>query len=715
MSVSLKSAAIDTIALKEGPYVVISAEDGSMTPADAGLGLYVHDVRFLSAFEVRINGLLPLPLGASDRQTYVATVQLVNPALELADGRVLPPQAISIRRARFIDGGLRERIGILNSTPEAVSIDLAIDVDADFSDMFTLRGYHDGPPATVSTGQRPGGLILSARGADGVLRETTVSTEPPPTTVSDRTLTFAVVLGPQQRYVVEVEVVLTEDGERPVAGSGAAFDQAIEDLQTRHARFVAAGTRIAVPGSRVGALLERSALDLRALVDHEPTGPVVTAGIPWYAVPFGRDALIVGLQTLSFHPELALGALRFLARYQGAKLDPFTEEEPGKIFHELRRGELARLGVVPHRPYYGTVDATPLFVCLFVETVRWLGDRAVYHRLLPHALAALEWCDTYGDLDGDGFVEYTSLPGSPLHNKGWKDSAISLSYRDGSPVELPAALVEVQAYVYAAKHGLASLAAELGDDALARRLGAEAAALRERFELAFWLPDERCYAQALDARKRPIDAPTSNAGHALWAGIASPDRAALLVERLLEPDMFTGWGIRTLSSTYPTYNPMSYHNGSVWPHDNSLIAAGMAAYGQRVAAGRVIGAMLDAADHFPDHRLPELFCGFSRDRRYASRPVEYLVSCVPQAWSAGAPFLLLQAALGLRPGAFGEPPALDPALPEGLDRIEVRGLRGGGLRAAERRHSFSVRRTRRGVRVMGDLAVRPIVPPTDAG
>ena len=709
MATSLKGAATATIALKEGPYVAVTAEDGSMTPPDAGFGLYVHDVRFLSAFEVRVAGAAPLLLSASDRETYVATMQLVNPPLRLPDGRSVPRQALSIRRARFIDGGVRERIGLLNTGPTAVPLELSIELDADFGDMFAVRGYRASAAATVTVANVDGGVVLSARGADGVLRATSVTTEPAPYAATDRTLRYQRELAPQERLVVEVTVVPTEDGQRPDPGTGRPFDEAIELVRDRYAAFLGAGTRIETTNGRLADLLRRSALDLRALVDHAATGPMLTAGIPWYAVPFGRDALITGLETLAFHPELALGALRFLAAHQGQRVDPFTEEEPGRIFHELRRGELARLGAVPHRPYFGTVDATPLFVCLFVETVRWLGDRGLYDELLPHALAALEWCDTSGDPDGDGFVEYASGPGSPLRNKGWKDSATSLSNRDGSPVELPAALVEVQAYVYAAKHRLARLAAELGDAPLAGRLEKEAADLRARFEAAFWLPDERCYAQALDARKLPVDAVTSNAGHCLWAGIASPERAALLVERLLEPDMFTGWGIRTLSSSYPTYSPMSYHNGSVWPHDNALIAAGMAAYGHRLAAGRVIGAVLEAAGHFADHRLPELFCGFARDHRYASRPAEYLVSCSPQAWSAGAPFLLLQAALGLRPVEFGRPPAIDPVLPDGIDRLDFR-----GVLAAGRRRSFTVRRTARGVRVGGDLAVLPWGMPVEA-
>ncbi|HEY8198251.1 MAG TPA: glycogen debranching N-terminal domain-containing protein [Candidatus Limnocylindrales bacterium] len=708
MVTSTPSPAVSTISLKEGHAVVVTAMDGSMDPPGAGFGLYLNDVRFLSRFELTLDGQTPLLLSASDRETYVATVQLVNDPLPLPGGGTLPRQALSIRRARFIDGGLRERIGVLNSSPHPVTLDLALEVDADFGDMFAVRGYRRGTPAVVSAAATADGLTLAATGADAVVRETRVSTIPRPNAVVGQTLHYEVALGPQERFVLETRAIPTEDGQLVEPGSGAPFDDAIERMRDRYAAFLRGATHIATSDARVDDLLLRSALDLRALIDMAPTGPIPTAGIPWYAVPFGRDSLITGFETLAFQPDLALGTLRFLARYQGQKVDPFTEEEPGKIFHELRRGELARLGTVPHRPYYGTVDATPLFVCLFVEVVRWLGDRNVYDELLPNALAALAWCDTYGDPDGDGFVEFTSGPDSPLRNKGWKDSVASLSLPDGSAAELPAALVEVQAYVYRAKHGLAALARGLGDDDLADRLAEEAESLRERFEAAFWLESESCYAQALDARKEPVAAVTSNAGHALWAGIASPTRAARLVERLMRADMSTGWGIRTLSTTYPTYSPMSYHNGSVWPHDNALIVAGMTAYGHREAAMAIVSAQLEAGRYLPDHRLPELFCGFARDRRYASRPTEYLVSCSPQAWSAAAPFLLLQSALGLRPGdRFGAAPVIDPVLPEGIERIAVhRMLAAGGP------WSSLVRRTSRGLRISGGLVQQPLGPPS---
>ena len=410
MVTSTPSPAVSTISLKEGHAVVVTAQDGSMDPPGAGFGFYLNDVRFLSRFELTLDGQTPLLLSASDRETYVATVQLVNDPMPLPDGGTLPRQALSIRRARFIDGGLRERIGVLNSSPHPVTFDLALEVDADFGDMFAVRGYRRGTPAQVSTAATLDGLTLVATGADAVVRETRISTIPRPKAVVGQTLHYEVALGPQERFVLETRAIPTEDGQLVEPGSGAPFDDAIERLRDRYAAFLRAATHIATSDARVDDLLLRSALDLRALVDLAPTGPIPTAGIPWYAVPFGRDSLITGFEALAFQPDLALGTLRFLARYQGQKVDPFTEEEPGKIFHELRRGELARLGTVPHRPYYGTVDATPLFACLFVEVVRWLGDRQVYDELLPNALAALAWCDTHGDPDGDGFVEYTADP-----------------------------------------------------------------------------------------------------------------------------------------------------------------------------------------------------------------------------------------------------------------------------------------------------------------
>jgi glycogen debranching enzyme len=692
-----------TVSLKEGEVVLITPDDGSIPVDDAGAaGLYYHDMRYVCVFELRVNGERPMLLSANGDENYVATFQLINPRLVLADGSVLEPQSLSIRRTRFVADGWRERIGLLNCSAQTVTLEIALVVDADFQDLFSIRGYHTQEMAHVSREMRDGGVNLSARGADGIVRTTRVRTIPDPTAVVGRELRFTRTLAPQEVFAMEVRLIPFEDDRPPTSGL-RDFDEAIDTVRESYRGFLKDSTHWRTSRERLDReLLERSARDLRALLDFDATGPYPTAGIPWYATPFGRDGIVAGLQSLCFNPDVAVGTLRLLARYQGRKVDPYTEEEPGKILHELRRGELARLGRVPHRPYYGTVDATPLFVSLFVETVRWLGDWSLYRELLASADAALRWCDTFGDPDGDGFVEYgSSGSGVELRNKGWKDSKSSLSYRDGAYAELPAALVEVQAYIYHAKRGMAELASLDGDAERAARLHREAEALRERFENAFWMPGERCYAQALDAGKRQIDAVTSNAGHALWAGIASPERGRLVAERLMERDMFSGWGVRTLSSGYPTYNPMSYHNGSVWPHDNSLIAMGFAAYGRRDLANQIITAMIDAGLRFPNARLPELFCGFFRDQRFANRPADYLVSCIPQAWSAAAPFLFVQTMLGLRPELASRELRVDPDLPQWLERVDVQ-----SLRALGRRYTFRVRRTSRGFRISGDLRKR---------
>ncbi|HKW78584.1 MAG TPA: glycogen debranching N-terminal domain-containing protein [Candidatus Limnocylindria bacterium] len=699
-----------TVSLKEGEVVVITPDDGSIPGDDPGShGLYYHDMRFVSVFELRINGERPMLLSANGDENYVATFQLINDKLVLADGTELEPQSLSIRRTRFVADGWRERIGLLNCSAQTVTLEISLTVDADFQDLFSIRGFRSGDPAHVIREMREGGVNLTARGADGVVRATRIRTIPNPTAVVGRELRFTRTLAPQEVFAMEVRLIPSEDDQPPTAGL-RDFDEAIDAVRESYKAFLKASTEVRTSRERLDReLLERSARDLRALLDFEPTGPYPTAGIPWYATPFGRDGIIAGLQSLSFNPDVAVGTLRLLARHQGKKVDPFTEEEPGKILHELRRGELARLGRVPHRPYYGTVDATPLFVSLFVDTVRWLGDWSLYRELLGHADAALRWCDTFGDPDRDGFVEYGSTgSGVELRNKGWKDSRSSLSYRDGSLAELPAALVEVQSYVYHAKRGMAELASLDGDAERASRLHQEAEALREHFEDAFWMPAERCYAQALDAAKRQVDAVTSNAGHALWAGIASAERGALVAKRLMERDMFSGWGVRTLSSSYPTYNPMSYHNGSVWPHDNSLIAAGFAAYGQHELAHQIITAIVDAGLRFPNARLPELFCGFFRDQRFANRPADYLVSCIPQAWAAGSPLLFVQTILGLRPELASRELRVDPHLPDWLERVDVE-----GLRALGRRYTFRVRRTARGIRVSGDLR-RPAGTPVAA-
>jgi glycogen debranching enzyme len=687
--------------LKEDQLVLITDDDGGLPLGTATpLGLYYHDTQFLSGYKLRINGREPLLLSSNTEQNYVATFQLMHTegGATLGSARHAA-DTLSIRRTRFLADGLRERIGVLNANPRPVRLVIELEFESSFRDMFAVRGYHepriDAPETNIE--RRPEGIVFERLGRDGVRRTSEITLRPAPDAVVGTSMRVERELAPQQVLTLELSVIPREDGAGE-APSPSRFDDALDALNARYRRFIRSCTRYTTSSETLDeGLIARSALDLRALLEFHEGGPFPTAGIPWYAVPFGRDALICAYQTLGWNPDLARGTLRLLARYQGVKVDEYTEEEPGKIFHELRRGELARLGEIPHRPFYGSVDSTPLFALLFAETVKWTGDRALWRELLPAAERALTWSDSpYGDPDRDGYVEYGHR-GTTLRSQGWKDSQDSLSERDGSWSELPAALVEVQAYVYAAKMGLADLYSIDGDSKRAERLRAEAEDLRARFDRDFWMPDQSSYAQALNGKKQQVPAVTSNAAHALWAGIATPERAALLVRRLMEPDMYTGWGLRTLSSRYPTYNPMSYHNGSVWPHDSAIAAHGMARYGFREEANEIVSGLVEAGRRFPNSQLPELFCGFQRDLRFSSRPADYLVSCIPQAWSAGMIFLNLRTLLGMEPDLQRQRLLLDPALPAWLDHIDVR-----DLRIFDAPVTFRVRRGRAGEdRVVG--------------
>ena len=689
-----------TVSLKEDQLVLITDDDGSLPIGPSSpLGLYYHDTQFLSGYRLRVNGSEPLLLSANTEQNYVATFQLMHSEGGTTLGAVRhAANTLSIRRTRFLADGLRERIGVLNANPRPVRLQIDLEFEASFRDMFAVRGYREVPAggAAVRVERRDDGLVFERIGRDGVRRTTEITMRPIADSVEGTHLRIERELAPQQALALELAVIPREDGAGEAPSPGR-FDEALDALSARYQRFLRSCTRFTTSSETLDqGLLSRSALDLRALCEFHEGGPFPTAGIPWYAVPFGRDGLVCAYETLCWNPDLARGTLRLLARYQGQKVDEYTEEEPGKIFHELRRGELARLGEVPHRPYYGSVDATPLFALVFAETVKWTADRSLWRDLLPAAERALTWSDgPYGDPDRDGYVEYGTR-GTALRSQGWKDSSGSLSDPDGTWSLLPAALVEVQAYVYAAKMGLADLYAIDGDAKRADGLRGEAKELRERFERDFWMAGESSYAQALDGKKHQVAAVTSNAAHALWAGIASPEHAALLVPRLMQPDMYTGWGLRTLSSRYPTYNPMSYHNGSVWPYDSAIAAQGMARYGFREEASEVVSGLVEAGRRFPNARVPELFCGFQRDLRFSSRPADYLVSCIPQAWSAGMIFLNLRTLLGMEPDLATQRLLLDPVLPPWLERIDVR-----DLRIFDAPISFRVRRHPGGDRVIG--------------
>ena len=452
--------------------------------------------------------------------------------------------------------------------------------------------------------------------------------------------------------------------------------------------------------------IARSTADLRLLVNEGP-GPgerYVAAGVPWFTTLFGRDAMIVSLQSLAFRPQIAIETLGVLAARQATAVDDWRDAEPGKILHELRTGEMARAGELPFTPYYGSVDATPLWLILFGETFDWTGDRGLLDRYWPNALAALRWIDEWGDRDGDGFVEYERRSPRGLINQGWKDSADAIRDRDGRIAQAPIALAEVQGYVYDAKRRMSHMAEIRGEADLAQRLAVEANTLRTRFEEAFWLPDRQYYAMALDRDKRPMDALASNPGQCLWTGIVAPERAGAVVERLLDPALFSGWGIRSYGADQPGYNPIGYHTGTIWPHDSSIIAAGMKRYGFHDQANTLIGRILEAAQQFPGYRLPELFCGF--DREDTNVPVPYPVACSPQAWAAGSPLLFTTTMLGLRAHADRrELDVLRPELPSWLRSIRLTNLRVGDGVVDLLFHSWRGTTSAEVLRKVGDVAV----------
>jgi glycogen debranching enzyme len=671
-----------TLAVKEGDTFLYSDLEGNLDhEGDYGLGLYAKDTRFLSHFRLTINGRDPVLLSSSSERGYMSHVDLTNPDLYDGEDLVVPQQTLNIRRIRAISGRLFERIRVKNYNPFPVSVDLELGFGADFADIFEVRGMRrEGGPPSRPPVLRDSVLEFTYDGLDDVRRLTRVEFGAQPDRVRVdgvvATAVFRMYLGSYQTKLVGLSVdPIVEDGQP----SSVDFDHAVHELRRSYEEWERDSTQIVTDNELYNQLLDRSLRDLRALYTHTDDGAVLAAGIPWYVTVFGRDSLIASHQLLMVSTHLAREALELLASKQGRQEDDWRDEQPGKILHEIRQGELARAGVIPHSPYYGSVDATPWFVILYAQHFRWTGDVALAEKLLPAAEAALEWVDTFGDPDGDGFVEYLTRSSRGIRNQGWKDSHDSVVHADGRLAEPPIALSEVQGYVFLAKDRMTDVYRALGREAEAARLETEALELKRRFNDAFWMEDERYFAEALDADKRQVRTITSNPGHALYCGIVDDDKAVPLAKRLLSPDMFSGWGIRTMSKAAPAYNPMSYHNGSVWPHDNALIAAGLKRYGFARSTNRVATALFDAAVQADYLRLPELFCGFTR--RTPNRPVSYPIACSPQAWAAGSPYLMLQAMLGISARAHQNLLTVNlPHLPTWLNTVEVRNLAVGDSR-----------------------------------
>ncbi|MEX2406080.1 MAG: glycogen debranching N-terminal domain-containing protein, partial [Actinomycetota bacterium] len=552
-----------TLAVKEDDAFLYSDLEGNLDHGgNYGLGLYSKDTRFLSHFRLTINGRDPVLLSSSSERGYMSHVDLTNP--DLYDGEILtvPQQTLNIRRIRAISGRLFERVRVKNYNPFPVSIDLEFRYAADFADIFEVRGMtREVPNPPEPPVVEDGTIEFTYLGRDEVRRMTRIEfgSRPDRIDVDDlaATAVFRMHLGPYQTKLIGSSIDPIIEGGR---ASSVDFDHAVHELRRSYEEWERESTQVVTDNELFNELLNRSLRDLRALYTHTDDGAVLAAGIPWYVTVFGRDALIASHQLLMVNTRPARDALELLAAKQGTVVDDWRDEEPGKILHEIRQGELARAGIIPHTPYYGSVDSTPWFVILYAQHFRWTGDLAFAEKLLPAAEAAVEWIDRYGDLDGDGFVEYRARSPRGMRNQGWKDSHDSVVHADGRLAEPPIALAEVQAYAYLAKERMADVYRALGRPDDAQRLEDSAQDLKRRFNEAFWMEDEKFFAEALDGDKRQVRSITSNPGHALYCGIVDDDKAQPLAKRLLSPDMFSGWGIRTMSKAAAAYNPMSYHN-----------------------------------------------------------------------------------------------------------------------------------------------------------
>ncbi|MDA8232314.1 MAG: amylo-alpha-1,6-glucosidase [Magnetospirillum sp.] len=661
--------AMRTLTLKDGDTFAVFDRYGDMGSVGGGeQGTYHRGTRMLSHHEFHLGQQRPLLLSSTvqEHNAFVA-VDLTNPDIPMGGNRIIPRGTIHVFRSQYLwHGALYCRTRVFNYGDSALDLDLTYLFDADFADVFEVRGMRRKERGRQGGEVTDSVVVMSYDGLDGIGRHTWIGFSEPPAELTGNHARFSPRLEPLRPF--ELYHTASFEGARPPSAETFARsrEKLVNKLSTRRCR-------IRTSNQQFNHWIDRSTADLRMLETQTPDGPYPYAGVPWFSTVFGRDGIITALQYLWLDPSMARGVLSTLAANQARHQNPVQDAEPGKILHEWRQGEMANLGEVPYGSYYGSADSTPLFIMLGAAYWRRTGDRSVLDGLWSNIECALEWIDRYGDCDGDGFVEYQRKGPQGLANQGWKDSEDSVMHSDGRLAHGPIALVEVQAYVYAAKQGAAEIADGLGMRARARLLRAEAATLRTAFEKAFWLEDKGTYALALDGDKVPCTVESSNPGHALFCGIVRADRARRVADSLMGPDMFSGWGVRTLAEGERRYNPMSYHDGSVWPHDNSIIAAGLARYGMADRARKVLDGMFEAAMSVDLNRLPELFCGFPRQA--GQGPTLYPVACIPQAWSAGSPFLLLQAVLGLE--VIADPPTLvfhHPSLPESLDRVEISGL-----------------------------------------
>lgn len=664
--------------LKYGRMFFVFDRRGDVQTSGLGEeGLYHDGTRHLSQLSLNLWDAQPLLLSSTvATNNFLFTADLANLDVSENDAIAINRGTLHLVRSRFLwQDSCFERILFVNHGLEDLRVPVRISFDADFADIFEVRGTSRPERGRrLETQVRRNSATLIYEGLDRVLRQTVVRIDVDDARVSKSELEFELLIHPKKKLSVQLEISCRPESASESIGYTGALASAQSDMEEVAHGFA----QLTSSNSRFSDWIARSSSDLEMMIAGNPERNYPYAGVPWFSTVFGRDGIITALQTLWVNPAIAKGVLEFLASYQADEVDPSAEAEPGKILHEMRRSEMADLGEVPFGRYYGSVDSTPLFVMLAGAYFERTADRPTLERLWPNIQRALKWIDDYGDVDGDGFVEYARHSSKGLVQQGWKDSNDSVFHADGKIAEPPIALCEVQGYVYAAKIAAAKLSRVLGDRDQSCTLEMQADELRAKFEEKFWCEEISTYALALDGRKRPCRVRASNAGQCLYTGIVSPEHASRLAETLATPDFFTGWGIRTVAANEARYNPLSYHNGSIWPHDNSLIAAGLARYGFKEQAGQLLLGLLDLSHVVDLHRLPELFCGLKR--RANEGPTLYPVACSPQAWASAAPFLVVEACLGISVQSERGRITFDrPFLPEGIPQLSIRNLRCGKM------------------------------------
>lgn len=660
--------------LKQGDTFMVFDRLGDVNALARGeQGLYRDDTRFLSFLELRIGPERPLLLSSEVAQNNeLCTVDLTNADILVEGHVVLSKSSLHVRRSRFLWRGIcYERFIITNYGLVPSDTQFALRFGADFADIFEVRGTPRGRRGQTEARVLSDDTVVHEYvGLDQVRRRLRFHCDPPPDTLTGTTVNYSLHLAQNETRIISISFVC--ETARVHGIDVHPYEDALAAVQSR-TRILSSGARVETSSVPFNNWLNRSLADAEMLLTETPEGAYPFAGVPWFSTVFGRDGLITALQLLGVAPSVARGVLKFLAARQATSLDDARDAQPGKILHETREGEMAVLGEVPFGRYYGSVDSTPLFVLLAGAYYRRTGDLEFIRELWPHIERALAWMQNFGDLDGDGLIEYARRSPSGLVQQGWKDSHDSVRHSDGTLAVGPIALCEVQGYAHAAWRHAANMAAALGHRADAQHHLYAAERLARTFESLFWCEELSSYALALDGHKRPCRVRTSNVGHCLFAGIAREDRAKRAAEALLAPDSFSGWGVRTVAASETWFNPMSYHNGSVWPHDNAIIAAGLSRYGRTDLALTILNGLLDATAFLELQRLPELFCGF--DRRPGEGPTLYPVACSPQAWSSGAVFMLLQASLGLTVDATAHTVSLShPRLPESIAHLHIGNL-----------------------------------------